>query len=164
MLRVLLFVCLGLSMWPAAGAAQKTTPFPLEDLATCKASWLDWKDDPVRGTSIGESFRAQFQQRGKDPFFTPIAKVSALGMPVTRVYPSSVGMGVGFSMMVDAPFDKVKAGVEKSVGQPLTKCETGEGMRTCELSLGEKKTVMLLADATGKLTSTLIGCFYFYEK
>src|SRR5436190_17804140 len=37
-------------------------------------------------------------------------------------------------------------------------------MRTCERRIGEKETVMLPADATGKLSSTLIGCFYYYEK
>jgi hypothetical protein len=165
---MLLLVCVGVLLIPAAGAAQKTArpsgSFPLEQLATCQESWLDWKEDPVRTARFGDGFRAQFQQREGEAFFTPIAKPTAMGLPVTRAYPSSVGMGVGFSIMVDAPFDKAKAAVEKSIGKPLTKCETGEGMRTCELSIAEKKTLMLLADATGKLQSTLVGCFYYYEK
>jgi hypothetical protein len=37
-------------------------------------------------------------------------------------------------------------------------------MRTCELELGVKKTVMLMSDAAGKSGQTLIGCFYYYEK
>ena len=150
---------------PAQGAAAPAGAggFPLEQLATCQESWMDWKDDPVRAETRGDAFRALFQQKSGDVFFTPIGKISIMGLPVSRVYPSTVGMGVGFSLMVDAPFDKAKAGVEKSLGKTV-KCQTGEGMRTCELAIAEKKTVMLLADATGKLTSTLIGCFYYYEK
>ena len=35
---------------------------------------------------------------------------------------------------------------------------------TCELEIAAKKTVMLMADATGKEKTTLVGCFYYYEK
>jgi len=166
--RVYVSVCLCLLIGSAGGAAQKAPAaqgaLPLEPLATCRESWLDWKDDPARAARYGDALRAQFEQRNGEAFFTPKARVTVMDLPVTRVYPSSVGMGVGFSVMVDAPFDTVKAAVEKSIGKTLGKCESGEGMRTCERSLGEKKTVMLLADATGKLTSTLVGCFYYYEK
>ena len=168
MSRARVSVCLCLLMWPAIGAAQNApaapATLPLEALATCQDSWLDWKDDPARAARYGDALRARFQQRRNDAFFTPIAKATALGLPVTRVYPESVGMGVGFSLMVDAPFDKTKAAVETSLGKALTKCETGEGMRTCELAIAPKKTVMLLADSTGRQSSTLIGCFYYYEK
>ena len=158
MVRVLLIVCLGPLLWPSQA------PFPLEDLATCKTSWLDWKDDPARSDTATESFREQFQRKENDAFFLPIAKVSVLGLPVVRVFPQSVGMGVGFSVMVDAPFDRAKAAVEKSLGRRLEECRTGEGTRTCQLPLGDRKTVMLLGDPSGKLKSAVIGCFYYYEK
>jgi hypothetical protein len=45
-------------------------------------------------------------------------------------------MGVGLSVMIDAPFEKAKAGVEKSLGKPLKKCEPGEGMRTTVIHPG----------------------------
>jgi hypothetical protein len=37
-------------------------------------------------------------------------------------------------------------------------------MHTCELKIAEKRTIMMLGDAAGKDKSTLVGCFYFYEK
>jgi hypothetical protein len=37
-------------------------------------------------------------------------------------------------------------------------------MRSCELQIAEKRTVMLMAEDDPKATSTLIGCYYFYEK
>jgi hypothetical protein len=149
----------GASAAPAAGAA-----FPLEQMTTCQESWLDWKDDPATTASRRDSFRAQFREGEKDAFFVPISSATLMGLPVSQVYSSSVGMGVGFSVQVKAPFDRAKKAVEQSIRKPLTKCETSDGMRTCELELGAKKTVMLLSDAAGKSGQTLIGCFYYYEK
>ena len=54
--------------------------------------------------------------------------------------------------------------IEKAAGKPLTKCETGEGMRSCELQIGEKRTLMLMAEDNPKATTTLVGCYYYYEK
>ena len=173
MARTFAFVCLAFLVWPASGHAQKGSPaaaaapgpaFPLEAMATCKDSWLEWGANDARVSPYRESFRAQFTQKDGEHFFVPIGKVSVMGLPVERVYANTVGMGVGFSLSVDAPFDRTKAAVEKSLGKSLTKCETGEGMRTCELSIAEKRTVMLLGDSTGKVKSTLVGCFYYYEK
>lgn len=150
-----------------AGAPSRTSrpaPFPLEQMATCRDSWLDWKDDPVRAASHRDSFLAEFREREGSPFHVPISSVTMMGLPVSEVYSHSVGMGLGFSVSVKAPFDKAKKAVEQSLGKTLTKCETGEGMRTCELEIGEKKTVMMLSDAAGKTGATLIGCFYYYEK
>src|SRR4051812_4108669 len=115
-------------------------------MATCTDSWLEW------GADEGSAF------------FVPIASVTLMGMRVTRVYSNTVGMARGFSVTVDAPFETAKRNVEKSVGSPLKHCDTSDGMRTCDLQIAEKKTVMLMADATGREKSTLVGCFYFYEK
>jgi hypothetical protein len=144
---------------PPAAAA-----FPLEQMTTCQDSWLDWKDDPVSTASHRDSFRAQFRQGDKDPFFVPISSATTMGLPVSQVYSNSVGMGVGFSVQVKASFDSAKKAVEHAVGKSLKKCETSDGMRTCELEIGVKKTVMLMSDAAGKSGQTLIGCFYYYEK
>jgi hypothetical protein len=148
---------------PAARVAQ-AAPFSLDKLATCQDSWLEWKDDADRVSVYRDGFRSSFRQRDADPFFTPIGKAAVLGFPIAQVFPATVGMGVGFSVSVDAPFDRVKKGVEQAVGKTLKQCETGEGMRTCSLEIAEKKTLMLLGDATGKTKTTLIGCFYYYEK
>jgi hypothetical protein len=150
-----------------AGAGTKAAPataFPLEPMATCKDSWMEWGADDTRAGAYRESFLAQFKQNDNQPFFVPVSSVMVMGMKVLRVYSNTIGMARGFSITVDAPFDVAKKAMEKSIGQPLKKCETGEGMRTCELSIAEQKTVMLLGDATGREKSTLVGCFYFYEK
>jgi hypothetical protein len=143
----------------AAGAA-----FPLEQMAMCKESWLDWKDDPVAAASHGDSFRAQFRPGDNGAVAVPISSVTMMGMPVTQVYPSTVGMGVGFSVKVKAAFDAARKAVERSIGKSLKNCETSDGMKTCGLEIGDKKTVMLLSDAAGKSGETLIGCYYYYEK
>ncbi len=153
-----------LSLYGSAVLPAQKPAIDLERLASCKDSWLDWKDDPVRGPAYAESIRAAFRQQDNEAFVVPISKMTAAGLPVTQVYPGSVGMAVGFSMIVDAPFDRAKKAFEQIIGKPIMKCETGEGMRTCELELGEKKTFTMLADSTGKIKTTLVGCFYFYEK
>ena len=37
-------------------------------------------------------------------------------------------------------------------------------MRTCELEIGAKKTILLMAQDNVKSTTTLFGCYYFYAK
>ena len=37
-------------------------------------------------------------------------------------------------------------------------------MRTCGLEIAEKRTLMLMAEDSPKATTTLVGCYYFYEK
>jgi hypothetical protein len=37
-------------------------------------------------------------------------------------------------------------------------------MRTCELEIGEKKTILLMAEDNVKSKTTLLGCYYFYAK
>ena len=81
-----------------------------------------------------------------------------------QVYPESVGMGVGFSVLVDATFDKTKRTLEQRLGKSLLKCTASDGMRTCELEIGKMRTFMLMAEDSAKSSSTLLGCYYYYEK
>jgi hypothetical protein len=37
-------------------------------------------------------------------------------------------------------------------------------MRTCGLEIAEKRTLMVMAEDGPKATTTLVGCYYFYEK
>jgi len=138
--------------------------FDVERMVTCQDSWLDWKDDPVRAGAFVESIRSAFEQRDGDAFFTPKGRVSVAGLPVVQVFPQSVGMGVGFSVTVDASFDQARKALEQRTGKSLQKCDTSDNMRTCELELGERKTLILMADATGTVKTTLLGCYYYYEK
>ncbi len=133
-------------------------------LATCQDSWLDWKDDPVRMTQFADSIKASFTQKPDEPYWVPKSPLLVVDLPVLQVYPESVGMGVGFSVVVDAAFDQVRTQVEKTLGKSITHCESGDGMRACDLEIGEKRTLVLMADDNKKAKPTLVGCYYFYEK
>jgi hypothetical protein len=85
-------------------------------LATCQDSWFEWsKTDPAQMKKFVDHIRASFTPHDNDPYFLPKADTSIMGMRVTEVYPESVGMGVGFSVTVAAPFDKARAAMEKTV-------------------------------------------------
>jgi hypothetical protein len=137
----------------------------VENLALCRDSWLDWKKtDPAKLDSFGAFFRAAFTHRDNDAFFTPKSAMAIAGLKVTQVFPQSVGMGLGFSVLVDARFDAAKQALEQKLGKPLSQCETGEGMRTCGLPIAEQRTVMLMSGDPPNDKTTLVGCYYLYEK
>ncbi|MEI9888026.1 MAG: hypothetical protein WDN08_16290 [Rhizomicrobium sp.] len=146
----------------SAGAADDAS---LTRMALCRDSWLDWQKagDP-RLQKFAEQFRAGFAPHGNDPYVVPKAPVTIAGFRVLQLYPGSVGMGVGFSVLVDAPFDAVRRRVEHSAGKPLKDCETGDGMRSCAVQLAERRTLMVLTQDPPKNASTLLGCYYYYEK
>jgi hypothetical protein len=145
-----------------AGAAEDAG---LSRMALCQDSWLDWqKAGDARLQQLGEHVRAGFAPHGDDPFFLPKAPVTIAGLRVLQLYPGSVGMGVGLSVLVDGPFDKVRQSVEHTLGKPLQHCESSDGMRSCELQIAEQRTVMVMAQDDPKTTSTLLGCYYYYEK
>jgi len=137
----------------------------LSRMALCQDSWFQWsKSDPEKLKAFGDHFRAEFAPHGNDPFLLPKASVSVAGLKVLEAYPQSVGMGVGFSLTVDAPFDQTRAAMQKALGKPLEKCEASDGMRSCELEIGPQRTFTLMAEDNPHSHRTLIGCYYFYEK
>ena len=73
-------------------------------------------------------------------------------------------MGVGFSVVVDASFEETKHALERDLGKPLSDCQASDGMRTCELSIAEQRTVMLVSNDPPNDKTSLFGCYYFYEK
>jgi hypothetical protein len=159
--------CIGvlIGLLVAVASAWADDDVTLTRMATCQDSWLDWQTkDPAQLKKFGDHLHTEFSEHGNDAFVVPNARVSIAGLRVTQLFPNSVGMGVGISMTVDAPFDKARQAIEKAAGKPLTKCETGEGMRTCGLEIAEKRTLMLMAEDSPKATTTLVGCYYFYEK
>jgi hypothetical protein len=146
---------------PPARAADEPT---IERLVTCRESWLDWADNPARGRKFVDGLHASYKQQEDGGYLVPKAKATLFGLPVARVYVDSVGMGVGFSVAVNATFDEARKVVEKEMGKAL-KCEAGnDEVRACQLELGPKRTVMVAADPEGSSTAPLIGCFYYYEK
>ena len=136
----------------------------LTRLATCQDSWLNWKNDPVQTKKFIDHIGAEFTPHNNDPYFLPKGNISVLGLHVAQAFPQSVGMGLGFSLTVDAPFDKARKVFEKALGKPLKDCETGEDMRTCGLQIAEQRTVTVMAEDNPKSTQTLVGCYYYYEK
>ncbi len=137
----------------------------LARMALCKDSWVEWsKSEPAKMKAFAGRFRSQFVPHGNDPFTLPKANVSVIGMRVTQAFPESVGMGVGFSLTVDATFDDARKAVEKALGRPLQKCEAGEDMRTCALEIAPQRTIMLMSEDKPGAKDTLLGCYYFYEK
>jgi hypothetical protein len=136
----------------------------IEQLATCKVSWLDFKDDAVQSRKFAESFNASFTRKANTQHFVPKKAVLVAGLPVVQAFPQSAGMGVGFSLILDATFDVARQHVEKVVGKPLKDCEVGDGMRSCALELGPKRTIMVMTGDSGKAKQTLVGCYYYYEK
>ena len=141
------------------------SPLNLERLATCQDSWFEWKDDQARMKALAAGLHTAYhQQQDTDAFVVPDEKTTLLGLRVLRVFPASIGMGVGFSVVVSGSFDAAKKAVEGVIHKPLGKCETSDEMRTCGLEISEKKSVMLMGDNSRKSKEVLIGCFYFYEK
>jgi hypothetical protein len=136
----------------------------IERLATCQASWRDWKDDPVQSKHAAEIFNATFGNQASDGSFTPKQKVTVVGLPVLQVYPESVGMGVGFSVVLEATFEDARAHAEKALGKTLSQCENGDGMRTCGLEIAKERTVTLMAGERDTKKRALLGCYYFYAK
>jgi hypothetical protein len=137
----------------------------LARMATCRDSWFDWQtSDPARLKAFAGRFRAGFSRHDNDAYFVPKSSAQIAGLRVTQVFPDSVGMGVGFSAAVEAKFDEARRRLEKLLGKPFAKCETSDGMQTCELQIAEKRTAMMMAEDDPKSTSTLIGFYYFYEK
>ncbi|MEO8806906.1 MAG: hypothetical protein ABI433_12560 [Burkholderiaceae bacterium] len=143
-----------------AGAADEPN---LLRLSTCQDSWLDWKSDEPRMSRYVAHLQQKFVRSEQDASFAPKTPTTLLGHPLAQVYPQSVGMGVGFSALLNVPFAQARQSFEKQLGRPLT-CSSSDGMKACELSLGDKKTAMLMASDNPASKTTLLGCYYYYEK
>ena len=137
----------------------------VENLALCRDSWLDWKNtDPAKLDSLAAFLRSTFAHNGNDVFVVPKSPMAIDGLKVTQVFPQSVGMGVGFSVLVDATFDVARRALEPALGKPLGQCETSDGMRACEAPIAEQRTVVLMSGDPPNDRTTLVGCYYLYEK
>ncbi len=156
-----LLLTLLVGVMPAWGADDPR----VENLALCRDSWLDWKNtDPAKVDSLGAFLRSAFAHHDSDAFVVPKSPMAIDGLKVTQVFPESVGMGVGFSVLVDATFDVARQALEPKLGKPLGQCETSDGMRACELPIAEQRTVVLMSGDPPNDKTTLIGCYYLYEK
>lgn len=134
----------------------------LQRLALCQDSWLDWKDDEAHMQRYAGHFEQRYDRSPEGDAFVPKAPLRLLGRPVHQVHPQSVGMGVGFSLVLGADFAQARAAVEQQLGKAMV-CATSEGVRSCELKLGPKKTVLLMTGQNGQAKTSLLGCYYFYQ-
>lgn len=146
-----------------AHAAAATDDSLLERLAACQESWMDWKQDPAAVQRFRDLMQSRFTPEPRSPAWTPKQPTTAFGLPVTKAYPQSVGMGVGFSLEVRAAPAQVRQAMETAIGRPMS-CETGEGELACEVELGKRRTAMILTANEGRGTQSLIGCFYYYQQ
>jgi len=154
-------IAIALTAWPAFAAEDNS----LERLATCQDSWIDWQQSNDKQLApFAAHLRADFTQKSGDPFITPKSALTIDGLRVVQVYPESIGMGVGFSVLVAAKFDDAKDVLEKTLGKRLQRCETSDGMRSCDHQIAEKRTVTLMSGDRPADQQTLVGCYYFYEK
>ncbi len=156
---------------PAATLSAISLPVSAADdagltrMALCQDSWVEWgKGDPARFKVFAEHIHAAFSPHGNDAYMLPKASMSVLGLHVAQAFPESIGMGVGFSLTVDASFDTARAAIEKAAGKKLTHCEASDGMKSCDLEIAPQRTVTVMAEDSPKSHQTLIGCYYYYEK
>lgn len=132
-------------------------------MATCQESWFDWKDDEARMTEYGNGFSADFTRIEQDAGFLPKGPGKVLGFPLIKVYPQSVGMGVGFSVQLGGRFDKIRSEVEHRLGKSLD-CSAEEGMTSCIAEIGENRNLTLMTSGDGADTIKLLGCYYYYQQ
>src|SRR4051812_24393668 len=117
-----------LALLIAAGPAIAAGDPRTENFALCRDSWLDWeKSDPAALDSFGAFLSLAFTHDSDDGHLTPKAPMTIDGLDVTQVFPSSLGMGLGFSVLVDASFETAKQAVERDLGKPLRECQAGDG-------------------------------------
>lgn len=120
----------------------------LQRLATCKDSWFEWKNDEAKQSGYADFIKARFVPTEHGGAFTPKAPTTVFGLQVPQVFPGTVGMAVGFSMVVNADFAKARKIFEKQLDH-LMRCESGDGMKTCEFQIEDKRTYMLRTEDHG---------------
>jgi hypothetical protein len=133
----------------------------MQRLATCQDAWSDWQEGDPRMKQY-QTFIASKLTEADGGAFTPNGPMTAFGLPITQVSPQSVGMGVGFSLLVAGDLAQVRKQIEKQLGRSMT-CAVSDGAPACELKIASKKTVVLMTDSP-KSRTTLAGCYYFYQQ
>lgn len=135
----------------------------LARLATCEESWYDSRRDEARMGAFGQALRAQFRPEDRSPVWKPLAPVTWLGHEVLEITPQSVGMGLGFAVTLKAPSSAVRPAYEQRLGQAMERCESSDGLHSCERTLAPKRTAIMMAPLKKPEAGTLVGCYYFYE-
>ena len=159
-----LSLALSITILVTAISAMAADDVNIERLATCEDSWLEWKNQPSKLEGLSQQIRSGFAAKRDSAFLVPKSEKTVFGLKIVQLFPETIGMAVGFSVMVEEDFKKTRATLEKRLEKPFKKCETGDNMHTCSLEIGEKRTILLMAEENEKAVETLIGCYYYYEK
>jgi hypothetical protein len=130
-------------------------------LATCKQSWIDLKDDPLRLKQLVVKSPPDGAFDARDHFWIPPAKSTIFGKKINRIYPDSLGPGVGFSVVVQAAFESIKIHLQKKLGKAFDQCGEQGDIRSCSTKFEDKKTLVLLEGGVGNRSETLFGCYYY---
>jgi len=98
----IIVIALQVSVVPARAADDLS----VERMATCRDSWLDWKkSDAAQLKIFADHLGSILSKEESEGSFPTRTSISVAGLHVVRVLPQSVGMGMGFSVTVEAPFD-----------------------------------------------------------
>ncbi len=154
------------ALFAAVAPARAADDAGITRMTLCQDSWIEWtKKDPKAFEALRDHFMGAFAMpRENKPYWMPKTSVTVLGMHVAQGFPDSVGMGVGFSLTVNAPYDEARAALEKALDKKLVHCEASDGMKSCELEVAPQRTITLMAEDSPKSRQSLVGCYYFYEK
>jgi hypothetical protein len=153
----------GAALVLGTSSARAANEGPLEAMAACQQSWLDWKQDPAAAVQFRDWFLPRFDQEPRSPAWKPRQAFAVFGLPGVQVYPQSVGMALGFSVEVRADGATARRAMEAAIGRPM-RCEKSDGEWACEAKLGERRIAMLMSANEGRGPQTLIGCFYYYQQ
>lgn len=132
-------------------------------LLTCQDAWMDWNDDPVKLEKFGTALRLHYAQSDRDSSFVPNKPMSVLGHRVVQLYPTSFGLGVGYSVIVSTIFDNAKASLEKQTAKPFDFCDSASDGKACTRQISTRK-ILMLRDNGGANPTTLVGCYYLSVK
>jgi len=164
-LNIIVIAVLAMSgLTTAPSHAQTEDDASILRLLTCQDSWMDWKNDAVKQQKFVDTLKASFKRNDRDGSYLPVKPMSILGHDVFQLYPQSVGMGLGYSVIVNASFETVKARLEKQMGKPFDSCQAASEGKSCEREVAKQRTVMLMEGSRGANPKTLFGCYYLYEK
>lgn len=153
----------------------------LYGLATCVESLREGTDEQQE--ALYQNLRHWFETdfRAEEAAFVPLGPSSVLGFPLKLVNPAGA-MVPGFMLVLEAPFEAVRASVEKREAQPFTDCSRencpyapgsprhdaasceAQRVQACTRKLRAKHTLMVMRadDRKSGQSMTILACMGDY--
>jgi len=157
-MKKIIFILFLISQYYSSLAFSEDVDWLLE-MATCQKTWLDWERDRVKMQEYYDKVSIDFKKPDEEHYYIPRSDQTILGYSIKRLYPSNVGMGLGFSVLIDQPFLDVKESIESQTDIQYDRCENSHG-KACQKKIAQKKKAMLI-ETDGLL---LFGCYYHYQR